>query len=142
MWSSFSLKDFWIVVFPAATLLFLVPTQTLTKNIGLSKYPLCWHSFATGAEDTAPGADEESYDSEDGLPPLEKNLNHISLDESESEDERSYGSESGLPPLEKNLNHINLDESEDEESSDSEDGLPPLEKNLNGAKPERSSGKT
>lgn len=68
--------------------------------------------------------DEGSYDSEDGLPPLEKNLNHINLDE--SEDDESCSSESGLPPLEKNLNHTNLEESEDEGSYDSEDGLLPL----------------
>ncbi|XP_034692208.1 ribosome biogenesis protein TSR3 homolog [Vitis riparia] len=71
-----------------------------------------------GAGVSSQNDDEGSCDdSEDGLPPLEKNLNHVNLEESDSED--------GLPPLEKNLNHLNLEE------SDSEDGLPPLEKNLN-----------
>ena len=45
-------------------------------------------------------------DSEDGLPPLEKNLNHVNLEESDSED--------GLPPLEKNLNHLNLEKGDEE----------------------------
>lgn len=37
-----------------------------------------------GADIVSHSEDEEgSYDSEDGLPPLEKNMNHISLDESE-----------------------------------------------------------
>ncbi|XP_063945376.1 uncharacterized protein LOC108214827 isoform X1 [Daucus carota subsp. sativus] len=79
--------------------------------------------------DAACSKEDGSYDSEDGLPPLEKNLNHLNSEE--SEDEECYTSEDGLPPLEKNLNHINLDVSEDEGSCDSDGGLPPLEKNPN-----------
>ncbi|KAA8530906.1 hypothetical protein F0562_005635 [Nyssa sinensis] len=41
-----------------------------------------------GSEKVSHIEDEgSSYDSEDGLPPLEKNLNHLNLEESESEDE-------------------------------------------------------
>lgn len=83
---------------------------------------------ATGA-DISRSEDDGSYDSEDGLPPLEENLNHLNSEE--SGDEESDTSENGLLPLEKNVNHINLDESEDDRSCDSDSGLPPLEKNLN-----------
>lgn len=49
-----------------------------------------------------------SNDSEDGLPPLEKNMNHLNFQESDDD------SEGGLPPLEKNMNHLNIQESEEE----------------------------
>ncbi|CBI21472.3 unnamed protein product, partial [Vitis vinifera] len=60
-----------------------------------------------GAGVSSQNDDEGSCDdSEDGLPPLEKNLNHLNLEESDSED--------GLPPLEKNLNHLNLEKGDEE----------------------------
>lgn len=41
-----------------------------------------------GSDEVPPKADPGSdYDSEDGLPPLEENLNHLNLEESEEEDE-------------------------------------------------------
>lgn len=97
------------------------------KSVG-NKNKVCSLFVATGA-DVSRSEDDGSYDSEDGLPPLEKNLNHLNSEE--SEDEESDTAENGLPPLKKNLNRVNLDESEDEESCDSDSGLPPLEKNLN-----------
>ncbi|KAJ4715652.1 Ribosome biogenesis protein TSR3-like protein [Melia azedarach] len=53
-----------------------------------------------------------SNDSEDGLPPLEKNMNHLNLQET---DEENDDSEDGLPPLERNTNHV-YSEQTDEES--------------------------
>ncbi|XP_038720139.1 18S rRNA aminocarboxypropyltransferase [Tripterygium wilfordii] len=55
-------------------------------------------------------------DSDDGLPPLERNTNHLNLqdrevDTSEGSDDDS---EDGLPPLERNMNHLNLHESDEE----------------------------
>lgn len=74
---------------------------------------------AAGAGVSSRNHDEGSCDdSDDGLPPLKKNLNRLDLEESDSED--------GLPPLERNLNHISLEETDSED-----DGLPPLERNLN-----------
>ncbi|XP_045824995.1 18S rRNA aminocarboxypropyltransferase [Trifolium pratense] len=67
--------------------------------------------------------DQNSSDSDDGLPPLERNMNHSNIADSDEED-----SEDGLPPLERNMNHLNIDDTDEE---DSEDGLPPLEKNMN-----------
>jgi pre-rRNA-processing protein TSR3 len=52
---------------------------------------------------------QNSSDSEDGLPPLERNMNHLNIDDSDEED-----SEDGLPPLEKNINHLNIDNSDEE----------------------------
>ncbi|KAJ0041004.1 hypothetical protein Pint_26673 [Pistacia integerrima] len=49
-----------------------------------------------------------SNDSEDGLPPLEKNMNHVNFQESDDD------SEDGLPPLEKNMNHLHIQESGEE----------------------------
>ncbi|XP_031264348.1 ribosome biogenesis protein TSR3 homolog isoform X1 [Pistacia vera] len=49
-----------------------------------------------------------SNDSEDGLPPLEKNMNHVNFQESDDD------SEDGLPPLEKNMNHLHIQESDEE----------------------------
>eukprot|EP00262_Sarcandra_glabra_P012896 TRINITY_DN3428_c0_g1_i1.p1 TRINITY_DN3428_c0_g1~~TRINITY_DN3428_c0_g1_i1.p1 ORF type:complete len:296 (-),score=51.07 TRINITY_DN3428_c0_g1_i1:269-1156(-) len=63
-------------------------------------------------DDVPLGKDAGSdYDSEHGLPPLEENLNHLHLGQSEDED-----SEDELPPLEENLNHSHshLEQSEDE----------------------------
>ncbi|KAF5196256.1 Ribosome biogenesis protein tsr3-like protein [Thalictrum thalictroides] len=60
-------------------------------------------------------------DSEDDLPPLEKNPNHLLLEQSDSESEEESA------PLEKNPNHLILEQSDYE----SEDELPPLEKNIN-----------
>lgn len=44
-----------------------------------------------GADDVSQneddGEEEGSYDSEDGLPPLEKNMNHLNLEESDAESE-------------------------------------------------------
>lgn len=50
------------------------------------------------------------YESEDDLPPLEKNSNHLMSEESD------YESEDELPPLEKNMNHLALEQSEDDTS--------------------------
>ncbi|KAK3014002.1 hypothetical protein RJ639_010187 [Escallonia herrerae] len=40
-----------------------------------------------GADEVSQSEDEGSYDSEDGLPPLEKNLNHLNLEESDDDSE-------------------------------------------------------
>lgn len=42
---------------------------------------------ASGAEKGSLSGDEDSCDSEDGLPPLEKNMNHLNLQESDEESE-------------------------------------------------------
>lgn len=42
---------------------------------------------APGAEKGSLSGDEDSCDSEDGLPPLEKNINHLNLQESDEESE-------------------------------------------------------
>lgn len=47
-----------------------------------------------------------SSDSEDGLPPLERNANHMSFEESDPSD-----SEDELLPLERNMNHFNFQDS-------------------------------
>ncbi|PIA48022.1 hypothetical protein AQUCO_01400546v1 [Aquilegia coerulea] len=83
-------------------------TRPPSDNDGTSEVP--------GSNNT--GSD---YDSENDLPPLEKNPNHLILEQSDSESEEESA------PLEKNSNHLILEESEYE----SEDGLPPLEKNMN-----------
>ncbi|WCJ31823.1 16S rRNA aminocarboxypropyltransferase [Euphorbia peplus] len=49
-----------------------------------------------------------SSDSEDGLPPLERNVNHLNFEESDPGS--LSNSEDELPPLERNMNHLNLDE--------------------------------
>jgi pre-rRNA-processing protein TSR3 len=58
--------------------------------------------------------DEESReegsegDSDDGLPPLEKNSNHLNRSQDESKEEESESdSDNDLPPLEKNSNYLN-----------------------------------
>lgn len=51
---------------------------------------------------------QNSSDSEDGLPPLERNVNHLNIDNSDEE------SEDELPPLERNMNHLNIDNSDEE----------------------------
>ena len=45
-------------------------------------------SYNIGAEEASQSEDEGSCDdSEDGLPPLEKNFNHLNLEESDDESE-------------------------------------------------------
>ncbi|CAI8618998.1 unnamed protein product [Vicia faba] len=51
---------------------------------------------------------QNSSDSEDGLPPLERNVNHLNIDNSDEE------SEDELPPLERNMNHLNINNSDEE----------------------------
>ncbi|CAK8578839.1 unnamed protein product [Lathyrus sativus] len=51
---------------------------------------------------------QNSSDSEDGLPPLERNVNHLNIENSDEE------SEDELPPLERNMNHLNIDNSDEE----------------------------
>lgn len=46
-----------------------------------------WSFAFTEAEKECQSEDEGSDDSEDGLPPLERNLNHITLEESDTESE-------------------------------------------------------
>ncbi|TKV97682.1 hypothetical protein SEVIR_9G510700v4 [Setaria viridis] len=74
-------------------------------------------------------------DSDDDLPPLVENLNHLNHNQDEESEEGSEGdSDDDLPPLEENLNHLNLNqdkESEEGSEGDSDDDLPPLEENLN-----------
>lgn len=50
-----------------------------------SEYALL--SAATGTDMASHGEDENSCDSEDGLPPLERNMNHMNLQESDEESE-------------------------------------------------------
>jgi len=59
-------------------------------------------------------------DSDDDLPPLEENLNHLNLNRDEESEEGSEGdSDDDLPPLE-NLNHLNFNQDEEsEEESES-----------------------
>lgn len=47
------------------------------------------HSFAFSGEDCKPPGEDEgsSNDSEDGLPPLERNMNHLYLEDSDEENE-------------------------------------------------------
>ena len=44
-------------------------------------------SAATGTDMASHSEDENSCDSEDGLPPLERNMNHMNLQESDEESE-------------------------------------------------------
>lgn len=106
-----------------------VQNSWLSSNSSVRKQPLRVDSEQT----TEQGSDG---DSDNDLPPLEKNLNHLNLNQDEeSREEGSEGdSDDGLPPLEKNSNHLNRsqDESEEEElEGDSDNDLTPLEKNSN-----------
>lgn len=51
-------------------------------------------SAATEADTASPNGDETSCDSEDGLPPLERNMNHLNLEESDEESEQENDEES------------------------------------------------
>jgi pre-rRNA-processing protein TSR3 len=44
-------------------------------------------STASEAHSASLGGDESSCDSEDGLPPLERNMNHLNFQESDEESE-------------------------------------------------------
>ena len=44
-------------------------------------------SGATRTDTAAHSEDENSCDSEDGLPPLERNMNHLNMEESDEESE-------------------------------------------------------
>ena len=88
------------------------PSCRLLKNIGnfFAKafvfYGTAWTAVTHGGEGQSPS------DSEDGLPPLEKNMNHLNL--LANEVQNSSDSEDGLPPLEKNTNHLNTSGSDEE----------------------------
>lgn len=45
-------------------------------------------SAATEAEKSSPGEDEDSCDSDDGLPPLERNMNHLNFQETDEENDQ------------------------------------------------------
>lgn len=62
---------------------------------------------------------DESED-DDGLPPLERNMNHIQLEDSDEDDE-DEDEDDDLPPLERNMNHIKLEDSEEDDDNKSED---------------------
>lgn len=47
---------------------------------------VCFFSV-TGADESSLREDEGSYDSDDGLPPLERNMNHLDIQESDDESE-------------------------------------------------------
>ncbi|KAK3150752.1 hypothetical protein QOZ80_3AG0237270 [Eleusine coracana subsp. coracana] len=90
-----------------------VQNSWLSSNSSVPKPPLNAESEQTTEEGS-------EGDSDDDLPPLEKNLNHLNLnqDEEESgEEESEDDSDNDLPPLEKNLNHVNSnrDEASEEE---------------------------
>ena len=77
---------------------------------------------ATEADKSRQSKEEGSEgDSDDDLPPLEENLNHLNLNRDEESEEGSEGdSDDDLPPLEENLNHLNLNQDEEsEEESES-----------------------
>lgn len=48
---------------------------------------ICLLSGATRTDTAAHSEDENSCDSEDGLPPLERNMNHLNMEESDEESE-------------------------------------------------------
>ncbi|GJN30572.1 hypothetical protein PR202_gb18886 [Eleusine coracana subsp. coracana] len=90
-----------------------VQNSWLSSNSSVPKPPL-------NAEEESEQTTEEGSegDSDDDLPPLEKNLNHLNLnqDEEESgEEESEDDSDNDLPPLEKNLNHVNSNRDEESE---------------------------
>ncbi|KAF2538089.1 hypothetical protein F2Q68_00023012 [Brassica cretica] len=88
-----------------------VQNSWLTQQTQISKQPapLKEHVRKEG---------DESEDDDDGLPPLERNMNHIISEDSEEEDEEDE--DDGLPPLERNMNHVKLEDSE--EDDDNSDG--------------------
>lgn len=63
-----------------------VQNSWLSENSRIPKTPPCTKGHEEDRPDTNKGSD---YDSEDGLPPLEENLNHLKLRESEESDEES-----------------------------------------------------
>jgi len=87
-----------------------VQNAWLSQENQITKVP----SVAEGADLASRSEDQGSCsdDSEDGLPPLERNVNHLSLEE--SDESCSDDSEDGLPPLERNVNHLSLEENGEE----------------------------
>ncbi|KAH7861277.1 hypothetical protein Vadar_024100 [Vaccinium darrowii] len=86
-----------------------VQNAWLSQENQITKVPL----VAEGADVASRSEDQGSgSDSEDGLPPLERNVNHLSLEE--SDESCSDDSQDGLPPLERNVNHLSLEENGEE----------------------------
>lgn len=50
----------------------------------------------------------QNFDSEDGLPPLRRNVNHLSIDNSDEESEDEF------PSLERNVEILNIDNNKEE----------------------------
>lgn len=84
-----------------------------TQNSWLSQQRQVPKSLQDVKVDDASEDEGSSNESDDGLPPLERNMNHLSLREGKDEGS-SDESDGGLPPLERNTNHLSLQESEDE----------------------------
>jgi len=92
-----------------------VQNSWLSSNSSVPKPPV------NEAEKSRQSKEEGSEgDSDDDLPPLEENLNHLNLNRDEESEEGSEGdSDDDLPPLE-NLNHLNFNQDEEsEEESES-----------------------
>ncbi|KAL5703889.1 hypothetical protein ACHQM5_022383 [Ranunculus cassubicifolius] len=88
-----------------------------TPDLLLGKFK--WgHAFLSlNNEVAAPSKTGSDYDSEeDGLPPLERNSNHLMLEESDKLSDEEDNDD--LPPLEKNMNQLILEDSEDDETSE------------------------
>ncbi|CAL2266610.1 unnamed protein product [Prunus armeniaca] len=60
-----------------------VQNDWLSQNSQLPKVP----AEVKGADESSLSEDEGSYDSDDGLPPLERNMNHLDIQESDDESE-------------------------------------------------------
>ncbi|KAF6149229.1 hypothetical protein GIB67_026085 [Kingdonia uniflora] len=84
-----------------------VQNAWLSQNARISQSPPVTTETDAVSVSKEVGSD---YDSEDGLPPLEENLNHVKFKDSEDESDSEYE----LPPLEVNMNCLNLEKSEDE----------------------------
>ena len=63
------------------------------------------------------GDESEDDDEDDGLPPLERNMNHVISEDSEEEDEEEEEEDDGLPPLERNMNHVKLEDGEEDDDN-------------------------
>lgn len=60
--------------------------------------------------------DGSEGDSDDDLPPLEENWNHLNRNQDEESEDGSEGdSDDDLPPLEEYLNRVNLNQDEESE---------------------------
>jgi len=93
-----------------------VQNSWLSSNLSVPKPPV------NEAEKSRQSKEEGSEgDSDDDLPPLEENPNHLNLNQDEESEDGSEGdSDDDLPPLEENLNHLNLNQDEEsEEESES-----------------------